>query len=315
LGTAEIVRRALIEPSKKIENISVLGIASRDINKAKLFSSKYGIKYSFGSYNELLKCDEINTVYIPLITGLHAEWTIKAIDAGKHVLVEKPICLNVQDYMAIDNALSENKVCVVEAMMAMYHPWQDKMQSIIRDGTYGKLRSINTRSCYRLKDLNDFRLYPEKGGSVFFEEGVLWCQITQKYFGLNPLSFDSHCDFNGPFGGDHQFEAHLRFPDNVESCLYCSYDDPYEANHWFEFDHATLLVKNFWRPTFGFVNLKIEIQPNLFRKEYIVFKQQNYFYNQLVSFYKNYNNVLENRFLNESFERIRLMEHIYKVAK
>jgi hypothetical protein len=166
-----------------------------------------------------------------------------------------------------------------------------------------------------LKDLNDFRLYPEKGGSVFFEEGVLWCQITQKYFGLNPLSFDSHCDFNGPFGGDHQFEVKLRFSDNIESYLYCSYDDPYEANHCFEFDHATLLVKNIWRPTFGFARLKIEVKSNLFRKENIVFKQENYFYNQLVYFNNNFNNTLENCCLNESFERIRLMEQIYKAVK
>ena len=312
LGVSEIALRAVIEPAKQIDGIEVYGIASRELSKAKGYAEKYNIPNYYDSYNALLKDKNIDAVYIPLITALHAEWTIKAIEYGKHVLVEKPICLNLEELDNLKKVILKNpNVVVVEGLMSQHHPWNDEIRKIVNKNKYGNLISIKTNACYKLEDKQDFRLYPDKGGSVFFEEGLLWCHLTQYCLGLNPIEIDAKCDFSGPYGGDHIFHAKLFYDGGAVSECYCSYNAPYEANHYLEFEEALLTVKNFWRPTFGFVKLKIEIflkKSN--SKQIITFLPENYFYNQLKSFLYNVENLISDG-VDKSFERIEMMNRIY----
>jgi len=317
LGTADVIGRSLIEPSKKVERLNIYAIASRSEEKAKSIAEKYSIPNYFSGYDTLLNNKEIDAVYIPLINSLHADWTIKAIKAGKHVLIEKPLCLNSEDLKRIKECLDDHpEVVVLEGLMSQHHPFSDKLLEIIKNKKYGALKSLKTKASYNINEPNDFRLFPEKGGSVFFEEGLLWCHLTQICLGLEPLDFDTQCDFNGPNGGDHIFQTKLTFQNGVTSELFCSYAHPYQADHFINFEKAEIKIKNFWRPTFGFQKLKMEINNfNSVENEDYVFESQNYFFNQLNFFIDVIEKKKKNIPIHESFERIELMEKIYNKAK
>ncbi len=317
LGTSEIAPRSIIQPSLSIKGVQVYGIASRELSKAEVFAKKHSIPNFFGSYQALLNNKDIDAVYIPLINSLHAEWTIRAIEAGKHVLVEKPICFSENEANEIQRAIDRYpNIIVMEGLMSEHHPWNDEIENIVKTKKYGKLKSIKTRACYNLDDENDFRLFPEKGGSVFFEEGLLWCHLTQICLGLKPVDFTTECEFNGPNGGDHTFQVRMSYPNNVSSELFCSYDHPYQADHFLEFEKADIKIRNFWRPTFGKQKMKFEIKWKHDNEiEYFRLASQDYYSNQLSCFFNKINNKKEYIYLNNSFERIAMMEKIYNKTK
>jgi dTDP-3,4-didehydro-2,6-dideoxy-alpha-D-glucose 3-reductase len=317
LGAADVAERSIIGPSKKVEGMTIYAIASRSEEKAKSFADKYNIPQYFKDYKSLLECKDIDAVYIPLINSLHAEWTVKAIKAGKHVLVEKPICLSSVEAAMIEDCIKNNPgTIVLEGLMSQHHPFNSKIVEMIKEKTYGNIGTIKSIASYKLNVENDFRLFPEKGGSVFFEEGLLWCHITQLCLGLNPINYESNCRFNGPNGGDHTFETKLFYPKDVSSELFCSYAHPYQADHFIKFENAEVTIKNYWRPTFGFQKLKMEIKNNKsVETENYVFEPQNYFYNQLCFFLNVIIGKEKNISLNDSFDRIRIMEKIFIKSK
>lgn len=316
LGTAEIAPRSIIEPAKKIKGIDIFGVASREKTKAISYAQKHNIPNAYSSYESLLKNEEIDAVYIPLINSLHAEWTIKAIEAGKHVLVEKPICMNSKEIEQIKGAIKKNpQIIVVEGLMSQHHPWNLELLRIIKSKKFGSLINIKTQACYNIDEPGDFRLFPEKGGSVLFEEGLLWSHLTQYSIGLNPSKIESKCSFNGPNGGDHIFEVKTNYPEGVSSELFCSYNHPYQADHFIEFEKAIIKIRNFWRPTFGFVRLKFQVTNKLTNEtSNISFEPENYFFNQLKHFIESIGNTQNKQVLDDVFERILFIEKIYNQA-
>ncbi len=317
LGVADVVTRSIIEPAKGLGNVKIYGIASRQKEKAVAYANKHNIPFVFEGYDALLRCKDIDAVYIPLINSLHAEWTIKAIEAGKHVLVEKPICLSNKEVEEIKQCIDDNpSVIVLEGLMIQHHPFIGKLLEIINSRIYGDLKYFKAETCYNLNDPNDFRLFPEKGGSVFFEEGILWCYLTQLCMNLDPEKIISSCEFNGPNKGDHTFKALLNYNNGISSELFCSYAHPYKADLFFEFEEATIKIKNIWRPTFGEQKLKFEIKKHSSTEsEFYVFEPQSYFFNQLAFFVNTIQSRDKNISLKNSFERIKFMEKILKQSK
>lgn len=317
IGAADVIRRSIIEPSKNIADIEIYAIASRSEEKALEFSEKFSIPFYFNNYVDLLNCKDIDAVYIPLINSLHAEWTKKAIEAGKHVLVEKPICMTSSEIEELDKCMKLNpQIIVLEGLMSQYHPFNSKIAEIVQSNQFGKLKSIKTNACYNIDDDKDFRLFPEKGGSVFYEEGLLWCHLTQICVGLKPDGFNTSCEFNGPNGGDHSFCTKLFFKDGITSELFCSYEAPYEANHYIEFEKANLQIRNFWRPTFGAQKLKIKVTiKETSQTSHINFEPENYFVQQLNFFKDLIKGKRKNPTITDAFERIKLMEEIYTAAR
>lgn len=315
LGTSEIAPRSLVMPLKGLANAEVFGIASRDERKAKKFAEIHQIPRAFSGYEALLKCDEIDAVYIPLINSIHAEWIVNATDAKKHILVEKPICMNSEEFNIIENAVNRNGVHILEGMMIQYSAWQKKLKELVDDKTYGKLKSIKTHANYKLEPTNTYRIYPEKGGGVFYEEGLLWCEITQLCCGLNPEEYYGKSDFAGLNGIDATFEAKMIFDDGVTSELLCSYELPYAANHWIEFEEAQLKIRNFWKPCFGTLQIQFDVTTVTGQKEKIFFEPENYYNNQVIFFLDVIEGKVKNIPLALSRDRIGMMERIYSYAK
>src|SRR5580700_9748525 len=139
------------------------GIASRDIEQAKRAAAALGIERAYGSYEELLADSTIEAIYNPLPNELHVPWTLRALEAGKHVLCEKPIALDAEEARSLIEARNRSGKLVAEAFMIRYHPQWRRAKELAGTGAVGELRSIQTFFSYRLLDPDNVRNIPPGG--------------------------------------------------------------------------------------------------------------------------------------------------------
>jgi len=172
LSTAKIGRDHVIPQLQDSENGVVRAIASRDHARARAVADRFSVPLAFSSYEELLASDEVDGVYIPLPTSQHIEWAIKAAQAGKHVLCEKPIALHADEIAPLIEARDANKVLVVEAFMVTYHPQWRKVRELLSDGAIGRLRHVQGAFSYFNADPSNMRNKPELGGGGLPDIGV-----------------------------------------------------------------------------------------------------------------------------------------------
>ena len=172
LSTAKIADEHLIPAIQQSDNASLEAIASRDLKKAKKMAAKFNAPQAFGSYDELLASEDIDAVYIPLPTSQHVEWAVKAAQAGKHVLVEKPLALKATDIKKLIKARDKAGVVVSEGFMVTYHPQWLKVRDLIKKNAIGKLRRIESSFTYYNVDENNMRNRPELGGGALPDIGV-----------------------------------------------------------------------------------------------------------------------------------------------
>jgi predicted dehydrogenase len=167
LGAARIAPMALAKPAGRLPGVVVAAIAARDPARAAAFADKHGIETVHASYAELLADPSIEAVYNPLPNALHAEWTINALTAGKHVLCEKPLTSNESEAIAVADAAAKSGCIVMEAYHYRYHALASKMQMIARNGQLGEIRAVQTQMCFPLPKFSDIRYsYPLGGGTT-----------------------------------------------------------------------------------------------------------------------------------------------------
>ena len=186
LSTAKIGLEQVI-PAIVLANNGVLSaIASRDLKKAKAVAERFGARHAFGSYEELLASDTVDGVYIPLPTSQHVEWTAKAAEAGKHVLVEKPLALDAKDLLPLIKLRNRKKVLISEAFMVTYHPQWLKVRELVRSGAIGKLKYVQGAFTYFLMDPTNMRNILSLGGGALPDIGVYPTVSTRFVTGKEP---------------------------------------------------------------------------------------------------------------------------------
>ena len=188
LSTAKIGRDHVVPALQDAENGVVTAIASRDEQKARALADRFGVPYAFGSYEEMLASDVVDGVYIPLPTSQHVEWAVKAADAGKRVLVEKPLALKAEDIATVIAARDRNHVLVSEAFMVTYHPQWLKVRDLITEGAIGRLRHVQGAFSYYNVDAGNMRNKPELGGGGLPDIGVYPTVATRFSTGSAPTS-------------------------------------------------------------------------------------------------------------------------------
>jgi predicted dehydrogenase len=186
LSTAKIGREQLIPAMVDAENGVLQAIASRDLKKAKALATRFGARQAFGSYEELLASDAIDGVYIPLPTSQHLEWAEKAVEAGKHVLVEKPLALNAKDIAKLIKLRDKKKVLVCEAFMVTYHPQWLKVRELVASGAIGTLRHVQGAFTYFNLDPTNMRNILALGGGALPDIGVYPTVSTRFVTGKEP---------------------------------------------------------------------------------------------------------------------------------
>ncbi|MBC7149348.1 MAG: Gfo/Idh/MocA family oxidoreductase [Rhizobium sp.] len=202
LSTAKIGRELVVPAMQDAENCVVTAIASRDISKARAMADRFSVPHAFGSYEEMLASDVIDAVYIPLPTAQHVEWTIRAADAGKHVLCEKPIALKASDIDQLIAARDRNGVLVSEAFMVTYTPVWRKVRALLSEGAIGRLRHVQGVFTYFNRDPGNMRNIPELGGGGLPDIGVYPAIATRFATGAEPLKVQAVVERDAEFGTD-----------------------------------------------------------------------------------------------------------------
>ena len=226
LSTARI-NHAVIVPARATEKAVVIAVASRDLARAETYAREQGIERPYGSYEALLADDDVEAVYVSLPNALHVPWTIKALEAGKHVLCEKPLGRDpesVED--AFDTADREGRL-LMEAFMYRHHPQTQKLKTLVASGAVGELRQIRTAFTYTLDDPNDVRWRPELGGGSLLDLGC-YCISVSRLLGGEPERVYGRQRL-APTGIDVGFTATLEFPDEVSAQFNCAFDLPAES--------------------------------------------------------------------------------------
>jgi len=202
LSTAKIGREQLLPAIVDSKNGVLSAIASRDLSKARALADRFGARHAFGSYEELLASKEVDGVYIPLPTSQHVEWTAKAVQAGKHVLVEKPLALDAKDIPPLIKLRDEKKVLVCEAFMIVYHPQWIKVRDLIASGAIGRLRHVQGAFSYYNVDPKNMRNQLDLGGGALPDIGVYPAVSTRFSTGKEPIRVQANIERDKTFGTD-----------------------------------------------------------------------------------------------------------------
>ncbi|UCF99194.1 MAG: Gfo/Idh/MocA family oxidoreductase [Spirochaetaceae bacterium] len=186
LGVANIFMKKVLPPLLKSDLVSLEAIASRSGDRARRAAETCGIEKSYGSYEELLADQDIESVYIPLPNHLHAEWIRKAADAGKHILCEKPLALNAEEAAACLEYTARAGVRLMEAFMYRFHPQWRRVEELVRMGEIGEVLAVQTYYAYDLKDPENIRNKVEMGGGGLMDIGCYAVSVPRFIFGREP---------------------------------------------------------------------------------------------------------------------------------
>ena len=192
----------------------LVAVASRDVGRAAAFATEHGIPRSFGSYDDLLAAPDLDVVYISLPNHLHAEWTVRSLDAGKHVLCEKPLALKVEDIDAIAAASARADRIAVEAFMYLHHPQILKSVELARTGALGRLELVNGTFSFFLAHPNDPRIEPTMGGGSLWDVGCYPVSLSRRIAGEEPDRVSAFARFDER-GVDRTFIGQLHFPSGL----------------------------------------------------------------------------------------------------
>ncbi|NOT06662.1 MAG: Gfo/Idh/MocA family oxidoreductase [Gemmatimonadales bacterium] len=212
LGTAGIAMRSVIPALQRSGFTPVVAIASRDRHSALAAANTLGIPRAHGSYDALLADAEIDAVYIPLPNHLHVPWSIRAAEAGKHVLCEKPIALNADEARQLRQVRDRTGVLVGEAFMVRAHPRWQRVHELVRSGRVGDLRLIVGHFSYPPRLTSDIRAKPEWGGGALLDIGCYPLAIARWLFGAEPARVIAQIERDPVLGVDRLASGLLDFP-------------------------------------------------------------------------------------------------------
>jgi predicted dehydrogenase len=225
LGAAAIVPMALTNPAKAATQVQITAIAARDPQRAQRFARKHHIPHVHETYDDLLADPEIDAIYNPLPNSLHAEWTIRALRAGKHVLCEKPFASNAREAEGMSKAARETGLVLSEAFAYRYHPLTTRVKEIISSGKIGKIRHIDAQFCFFLPAANNIRFEYELAGGALMDCGCYPVSLIRYVAEAEPTVVRAEARLFGP-QVDHKMTADLSFADGRTAHLVCDMRSP-----------------------------------------------------------------------------------------
>lgn len=213
LGTARI-NRSIIPPLRLSVRNNLVAVASRTQERAQAYADEWHIPAAFGSYEALLKDPGIDVVYIPLPNTMHAEWAIKAAEAGKHVLCEKPIALTVAEVDRMAEAADRAGTVLMEAFMYRFHARTLRVKNMIDEGVLGEIHHVKGAFTFALNRPKDVRWNAALGGGSLWDVGCYPLNFTRYMLDAEPEEVYAH-QVLGPSGIDESITAQLHFADGI----------------------------------------------------------------------------------------------------
>lgn len=221
IGAARIAPMALVRPSHQVPEAVVVAVAARDPRRAQAFATKHGIARVHATYDALLADPAIDAVYNPLPNSLHCEWTIRALEAGKHVLCEKPIASNAAEAERMAEAAQRTGRVLVEAFHWRYHPLAARMKDIVDRGELGAVQHIEAHLCVPLIRPGDIRYRLDLAGGATMDVGCYPISVVRFLAGAEPDVVAADARLSSP-GVDRYMAADFRFADGRTGRITCS---------------------------------------------------------------------------------------------
>ncbi len=218
VSTADINRK-VIPGAKASPKVELVGVASRTQERAEQYASWWEIPRAYGSYEALLDDDEIDAVYISLPNNLHCEWTVKALEAGKHVLCEKPFSRHPEEVAAAFDVADRTGRLLSEAFMWRHNPQTARLKELVDQGAIGELRLVRSTFSYSLYDETNIRLQTDVDGGGLMDVGC-YNISGSRFLGGEPERVFGEAWY-GPTGTDWVFAGTMRFPGNVIATFDC----------------------------------------------------------------------------------------------
>jgi predicted dehydrogenase len=223
LSTAKIGTRKVIPAIQKALNCQVVAISSRSLEQAKISAISLGIPKAYGSYEELLNDPDIDVIYNPLPNHLHVPYTIKALEAGKHVLCEKPIALNTAEALFLKKEMEKYPhLKVMEAFMYRFHPQWLKIKQLIEEGAIGQVKTIHSHFFFFNTDPQNTRNILEIGGGSLLDIGCYCISFPRFIFGKEPSRVVGLIDRDPVMKIDRLSSGMLDFSDGQSATFTCS---------------------------------------------------------------------------------------------
>jgi predicted dehydrogenase len=249
LGAATIVPMALTSPARSVPEAKIVAIATRDPKRAAGFARKHHITRVHQTYHDLLADPDIDAIYNPLPNGLHAEWTIRALKAGKHVLCEKPFASNASEAQEMAKVAAEAGLVLSEAFAYRYHPLAARMKAIMASGELGKIQHIDAQFCFLLPLTNNIRFQYDLGGGSLMDNGCYPASLIRYLAEAEPQVDSAHARLFSP-QVDSAMTANLSFADGRTTRLTCDMLSPalFRSIVRVRGDAGTLTVINPYHP-------------------------------------------------------------------
>jgi predicted dehydrogenase len=249
LSTANI-NEALIAPIRQAARSELVGVASRSLDKAQAYAQEKGIPKAYGSYEDLLADPRIDVIYNPLPNTLHCEWTVKAAEAGKHVLCEKPITPTLAELDQVEAATQANKVAVFEAFMYLHHPQTLQVKEMIQAGKLGDLQLINSWFAYYLppEDSQNIRLDPNLAGGSLWDVGVYPNSLAIVLVGAGAPVEVWASQIIGETGVDVSLMGQMEFANGVIAQISCGFRTPFREGVHIIGDKGIIQIIEPWKP-------------------------------------------------------------------
>jgi predicted dehydrogenase len=249
LGAASIVPAALTNPARTLADVQVVAIAARDPKRAEAFARRHHIPRVYQTYSDLLADPAIDAIYNPLPNSLHAEWTIRALKAGKHVLCEKPFASNAREAESMATVARENGLVLSEAFAYRYHPLTARVREIIVSGELGKVQHIEAQFGFLLPAPNNIRFKYELAGGALMDCGCYPVSLIRFLAEAEPIVERAEARLFAP-QVDRRMEADLSFADGRTAHLVCDMLSPalFRSSLKIEGDDGKLQVINPYHP-------------------------------------------------------------------
>ncbi|NTU83065.1 MAG: Gfo/Idh/MocA family oxidoreductase [Chloroflexales bacterium] len=221
ISTANIGRRAVLPAIQRSATNTLIAVGSRDLAAGQAFAADLGIPRVYGSYTELLADPQVEAVYIPLPNSLHREWAIRAAEAGKHILCEKPLALSAAECLEMAEAARQHGVLLMEAFMYRFHPQTARALELLRAGAIGSPQLIRAAFSFRLINPANIRLQPDLGGGALMDVGCYCVNVSRTLFAAEPIEAQAFAIWSER-GVDAQLAGSLRFADGRLAQIDCA---------------------------------------------------------------------------------------------
>jgi D-xylose 1-dehydrogenase (NADP+, D-xylono-1,5-lactone-forming) len=244
LSTARIAQR-VVDGAAIAENAELVAVASRDEARARSYAAERGIPRVHGSYDALLADPEVDAIYNPLPNSLHVEWTVRALDAGKHVLCEKPLSRRAAEVDAAFDAAERAGRLLMEAFMWRFHPQTEELVRLVREGAVGELRHVRAAFGFDLPDESNVRWLADLEGGALMDVGCYCVSALRLVTGAEPERVSAELVDRG--GVDARLAAVLRFPGDVLGTFDCGMDVHRRGAIEVVGNEGTLVVPSPWQ--------------------------------------------------------------------